>query len=319
MRYRAKICTAIMVISILAIGAVSWRQQILQPSPSRNVPSSAGVGGRDIDVTNGLHPDRVQSGGWAQRRAVRRELHDLDAVVATYKEANDCLAYHSARQEVSSILGEKQWDDLSRETLETLENMDASSARNMHVLRELEGLCRGSDQKQLAEVFSSAVFEAALQGSPDAEACFVLSGVSPLEVSESVASVHTEVNRYLQYAPIFTRNALERGDPRVAARELSRFVASASVHPSWLDNLPGADPRLTWRGARLASLRALPEQRERMEHDLVELGKRGVLSPSEVTQADAWARDVFERQFAGQASINVDSPIQCHSSPDVAP
>ncbi len=319
MQYKKNIYVVLVAIAVAAIGAALWWKLDEKSDVSPQVAVNGvggGAAGMDGDGTSGSEADPSE---WARRWAQTRDRKDLDSVVRSFKEANDCLAYHVSLREVDSILHDKEWDDLSRETQATLENMDASSARNVSVVRRLEKFCKGSDQRQLAEAFSSAIFNAALQGSPDAEACFVLVGPSPWQVPESGPSGKLEMDRYLKYAPAFSQRALERGDPRVAVTALYRYVASTPVHPSAIDDLPKSDPSLTWRVARLASLRALPEQRERIEFYLSEFGKKEVVSPSEITKADAWAAETYQREFSGQPSIDVDSPVQCYSSPDLAP
>lgn len=318
MLYAKQISAGLVVVAIVAIGVLQWRQQDTNPTAPPQTSSNGSSVATDDQDAGSKSATKVESSEWARRREATRGTQDLDSIVGAYKGANDCLVYHSVLHEVDSMLNGKQWNDLSGETLVALENMDVTSARNLSIVRKLEAFCSGSDQRALAEVFSNAVFDAALRGKSDAEVCFVLSSISRLKSAESASSLESQVDRYLKYAPAFSQKALERGDPRVAVKALSRYVASPSVHPSWLDNLSTADPNLTWRVARLASLRSLPEQRARMEYDLSELGKRGVLSPSEITRADAWAVETFEREFSGQAPINVDSPVQCYSSPELA-
>src|SRR5690606_12557552 len=133
------------------------------------------------------------------------------------------------------------------------------------LVQRLDGFCKGSDKNQLAQVFSDAVFDAALKGSPDAQTCFLLMGPSPWQFSGAISAEKSELGRHSRYTPDFTQKALERADPRVAMRALSSFVNLPHGHASWTDGLPKPDPALTWRAARLASLRALPEQRARIE------------------------------------------------------
>lgn len=319
MQYKKNIYAVLIAVVVAAVGFALWWKQNdnaeLSPQVEVNAEDTVSAGIAGVATTGSA----AGTSEWGRRWAEARDRKDLDSVVRSFKEANDCLAYHVSLREVDSILHDKEWEDLSRETQATLEDMDASSARNISVVRRLEGFCKGSDQSQLADAFSNTVFNAALQGSPDAEACFVLLGPSPWQVSGLAPSGALELDRYLKHAPAFTQRALERGDPQVAVAALYRYVASTPVHPSPTDDLPKADPSLTWRMARLASLRALPEQRVRIEHYLSELSTKGILSSSEINKANAWAEERYQREFAGKPAINVDSPVQCYSSPDLAP
>ena len=246
--------------------------------------------------------------------------NDVESLTRSFKEANDCLLYHAARHELNAILNDERLDDLSKETLATLENVDATSSRYLWIARKTEPFCIGSNQDALAQVYIDALFKAAVLGNPDAESCFVISSVSPSRaISASAAWMDMLLDRYLKYAPIFTQNALERGDPYVARRALYRYIESPGVHPSRMDALKKADPYLTWQAARLASLRALPEQRRQLEEDLALFKRQNLLKLSDIERADKWARETYEREYAGQPLINLDSHAPCYSSPDLAP
>lgn len=45
----------------------------------------------------------------------------------TFKEAKQCLLYHTALNEIISDLNDNRLDDLSNETLESLKHIDATS------------------------------------------------------------------------------------------------------------------------------------------------------------------------------------------------
>ncbi|WP_141058018.1 hypothetical protein [Stenotrophomonas rhizophila] len=319
MHYVKQISSVVVVAAVVAVCAWQWRHHdeaaTAQPAALARTADAVAEGHASAAADSA----GKDASKWARRREATRASRDLGTVVRAYKEANDCLLYHSARHEVDALLEGKQWNSLSSETLATLEAMDASASTVLSTVKTLDAFCSGSDPQALAEASSAAVFDAAVRGNPDAEVCFVMSGISASDGSESASFVKSLVDRYVAYAPVFSQKALERGDPRVAVRALARYAASPAVHPSWRDGVPKADPVLTWRGARLASLRSLPEQRERIEYNLAELRKLGVLSPTQIAQADAWAAATFTREFSGQAPINVDAAEQCYSSPGLAP
>lgn len=322
MRHTKKMLVLLTLIGIAAIGALQWRKHqtdIAQSPP----PMETGATQRQVAPPKAQFAPRstaasTDTSEWARRYAIRSNVNDVESVTRTFKEANDCLLYHVARDELNAILNDERLDDLSNETLATLENVDATSSRYLSIARQTEALCIGSDRDALTQVYTDANLKAALQGNPDAESCFVTS-VTPLLGSTPVASSKSFEDRYLNYAPIFMQNALERGDPYVAARALYLYVASSGGHPSRLDDLQKADPYLTWQAARLASLRALPEQRARLETRLTLFEEQNLLQPGDIKRADAWARATYEREFAGQPSINLDSNPACYSSSDLAP
>lgn len=297
-----------MLALLIAIGipvVVFWGWSNYQAEPTRS-PANAGT------VVSQEQDPRA----WSRRVAARKNLNDANAITETFKESSDCLLYHVARQELKAILKDERLDDLSNETLTTLENLDATSSKYLSIVRETEALCVGSDRQALAELYADALLKSALLGNADAQSCFVLN--PPLETT-SGQSLESFEDSYLKYAPLFTHNALERGDPYVAARALYRYVASPGAHPSRLDDMQRADPYMTWRAARLASLRALPEQRVRLETRLALFQEQNLLRPDQIDRADAWAKATYEREFAGKPPINLDSHTPCYSSPDLAP
>ncbi len=310
----------VVLLLVIGVGVALWLRLESDSMPFTTAQTvegdGAGLGGKPVQTSNGV---LQQSSEWERRWLAARNSQDLDSVVLAFKQATDCLAYHDAVSKIQSMAKDNGLDDLSEETLSTLRNMDASSARHALLVQRLDGFCKGSDKNQLVQAFSSAVLDAALKGSPDAQTCFILMGPSAWQGSGSIPNADTIFRRHIQYTPEFTQKALERADPRVAVRSLYRYVASPQGHASWTDGLPKPDPALTWRAARLASLRAGPEQRADIEQELTVLGEMGVLSAEVIAEADDWAKRTFNAQFVGQAPINLDSPVPCYSSPDLAP
>lgn len=319
MRHTNKTLVLLTLIGIAAIGSWQWSRH--QTDPAQLPPQAGAVGPQEQlqeQFAPGITAASADTSERARRPATRKNPHEVESVTRTFKEASDCLLYHSARRELSAILNDDRLDDLSKETLATLKNLDATTGRYLSIARQTEASCIGSDRDALAQVYTDAILKAALLGNPDAESCFV---ISPSQLRNTSAAVsETLEERYLKYAPVFTQNALERGDPYIAELALYRYVAaSPSRHPTRVDAMPKADPLLTWRAARLASLRALPEQRVRLERRLDRLKEQNLLPPDEIQRADAWAKATYERNFTGQPPINLDSHTPCYSSPDLAP
>lgn len=321
MKYKKTIYTATLIIVVGGVCALLWWRK--DKGLASSEPPQVMANGNDL-AANGTAVDLVgskpaDSSEWARVRAETRGNKDLDSIVRAFKLATDCLAFHDAVDEVNSLLKDESLGDLSTETLATLQRMDASSSRNVSLVQRLDGLCKGSDKNQLVHAFSDAVFEAAMKGNAEAQTCFLLMGPSPWQGSRSIPAEESEVGRYTTYAPGFTQKALERADPRIGVKVLASYVESSQGHASLNDRSPQPDPALTWRAARLASLRALPEQRSIIAYRLAAFRDAGGLSSLAVKQADDWAKEVFDREYAGQSPIDVDSPVECYSSPDLAP
>jgi len=301
------------------IAAVAWWWVQYKSNPSRF------AAGADVErvlargeIVGEIPTGTAESMRPHQHRSPWGSGNDAEVATRGFKAANDCLLYHSARNELNSILGDERLVDLSSETPATLKDLDATTSRYLAIVRETERYCIGSNREELAQAYSDAIFEAALSGSPDAESCFVTSNVSPLEIPGAIEYRRLE-DRYIEYAPIFTENALERFDPYVAERVLYRYTASPGSHPSRLDHMPKPDPYLTWQMARLASLRALPEQRARIEKMLVQFEEQHSLEAGQIDRADAWAQAVYEREFSARPPVDLDRQVPCYSTPSLAP
>lgn len=319
MKYKKAIYTATLLVVIGGgCGWLLWHKDLASGEPPQVMANGNDIAANGTAVEM-VDPKPVDSSEWARTWAAARGNKDLGSIVRTFQQATDCLAFHDAVGEVNSMLKDESLGDLSKETLATLQRMDASSARNVSLIQRLDGLCKGSDKNQLVHAFSDAVFEAAMKGSTEAQTCFLLMGPSPWQGSRQIAAGEFEVRRYTTYAPGFTQKALERADPRIGVKALASYVESSQGHTSLSDGLPQPDPALTWRAARLASLRALPEQRSIIEYRLTVFRDAGGLSSLAVKQADDWAKEAFDREYAGQSPIDVDSPVECYSSPDLAP
>ena len=307
--------TVVFTLIVLAVLGV-WRW-----GPSADGPSKSGLSDEG-DTNLALGPENMaRSEADPNGRIDPYARGDSLGVIESariFKEASDCLLYHSALHELSAFRDDDRLDDLSSATLATLQGIDATSNRYLSIVRETERRCAGSDREALARVYEDAILRAALLGDPDAQSCFVIGPLSPVRINSDESLAYFE-KRYVKHAPEFTRRALERGDPRVAANALQRYVASPSLHHTLLDDTPKADPFLTWRMARLASLRALPEQRALLEERLNMFEALGLLQPDEISQADEWARASYEREFADQPQVDLSSQEPCYSSPDLAP
>ena len=269
--YSTKRVLALLAI-VAIVGVVFWRWG--RDESSRSHDSGVTTPLRQLATT-----DKSDSSEWARRVAARRGANDLESVTRTFKEANDCLLYHGVLHELDVVLNDERLGDLSEETAKTLSDLDATSSKQVEIARQTETLCMGSNQEAAARVYADALLNAALLGSPDAESCFVMAGHHPPteEGRRSTAVQRFFKERYMKYAPGFMRNALERGDPYAANLALYRYVASPSGHSSAQDSLPKTDPYLTWRAARLASLRSTPEQRARLEGYLAMFEKQHLL------------------------------------------
>lgn len=311
-----RILVSLGIITVAVI--IFWQLEHHRTQPSSSKVDSALPHESHVGTTTITNTDYS---AWAQRLAARSGANHLASVTSTFKEASDCLLYYFTLDSIEAELNDERLDDLSHRTLATLETLDATFSRRLEVVRQTEASCVGSDREHVARVYTDAMFNAALMGSVDAQICYLQNGYfdRTRKSMERTALVKLLEKRYVEYAPAFTKAALERNDPYAAKYALNRYVVSTLGPPELYELAPKADPYLTWRVARLASLRATPEERKDLELSLAMFEKLGLLEPSDIQRADAWATETYEREFIGQPAIDLNSSPQCYSSPELAP
>lgn len=250
---------------------------------------------------------------WARRLAARGDRRDLDAQVETFEESMQCRNYHSAFESFRNFQNDPRYQGLDELSPRDLEQVDDTLARLQTVMERAETLCEGSDNKAVERAYHDALVNAALLGDSAAQACYIVRGPQlPRPVSRD--EVNSSMNQYLENAPVLTQMALERADPSVAWHALYQFVASPPTHPSAYDAIPLPDAFLTWRAARLMSLRATPELRSELEERLEEMARRGFIGADDIDRADAWANARYEQAFAGQAPVDASNLNPCYPS-----
>ena len=307
----ARTLISAVVVACLAAGSWLWLRMQAEdhlPVDTQAVP----------DQAIAVNAPEADGGKWARRMSAWRAASDLPSVSKAFQESRRCVLYHAALSAIDSELNDERMDDLSRETLATLESMDSTTRWYLAILDQTKSLCAGSNERETANVYSDVLLKAALMGDEGAETCFVLTGEQIVSESERTAeSLAAREERYIEYAPALVQKALERADPYVAAQALYRYIASQPVHPSRLDDLPKANPYLTWQGARLASLIVTPQQRERLEGDLEAFRKQEHLQPDAITKADESAKAIYQRDYADKPVIDLDAQAPCYPGLDL--
>lgn len=225
----------------------------------------------------------------------------------------ECRNYHSAFVAFRAYQDDPRYRDLDELNPEQLGDLDDNFEIIRSVMGRARALCAGSDRGSVERAYHDAMLDAALLGDPAAQACFVAGGPQ-IQTWESSGYSISLRERYLENAPALTQAALERADPHVAWYALFRFVASPPTHPSAYDDMPLPDAFLTWRAARLASLRATPELQSTFERLLAEMAQQEFIGADDIERADAWARARYGQEFAGQPPVDFNNPGPCYPS-----
>lgn len=316
MRRSTQIVISIAVLAFISAIAWLWLQQ--RPKTLGTI-DSARASQQTSTAPEASHvPSDTRMSGWEQTVASARGKQDASTLEDLFERAHDCLLYARAKDRVDELLVDERWRDLSDITPERLQALDRSSAKAVRVVQELGDYCHGSDPAQLARASSDALFAAALQGSAVAESCYFSMGPSAWGVPRTPQEKQAELERYLRFAPDFRQRSLERRDTLLVTRSLFEYTGTP-MDASPLSALRKADPYLLWRSARLASLRALPEQRVSVEAQLERLGNMGLLSPQQIAVADRWATDIYQREYSREAPVDIDSDAKCFASHDLVP
>jgi hypothetical protein len=168
MQHMKKLLVLFTVVGIAAIVGWQWWRHEVSPAPLPPVtdvvvPQKTPQGQPAPHVIT-----TVDTSEWARRYAARKKAVDVESVTRTFKEASDCLLYHAARHELNNFVTDERLDDLSKETLAALKDLDATTSRTLWIARQTEALCIGSNPDALAQVYMDALLTAALMGNPDA-------------------------------------------------------------------------------------------------------------------------------------------------------
>lgn len=322
MRRNTQLAISIAVLAAVCVIAWLWLQQrpdtlVTAGLARASDQLSVGPDASNVAPSANNAPSAGKS-GWDETFASARGKQDARSLETLFKRANDCLLYARAKDRVDELLVDERWKNLSDISPERLQRLDTSSAKAIRVVQELGDYCRGSDPAQLAQASSDALFAAAMQGSAVAENCFFSMGPSAWGVPRTALEKQAEMERYLKYAPDFRQRSLERGDTLLVNRTLFEYTGTA-MDASPMATLRKADPTLAWRSARLASLRALPDQRTSIEAQLERFRTLGLLSPPQIAAADSWAKDAYQRDYSGKPAQDIDSDAQCFASHELVP
>jgi len=305
--------TYVAAITLLAAAIVGWVSA--EPEKPVTVPTMLAPNNGQA-ATMPLRRETTSASDANQSQ--RPKTAPTSALIEVFKHANDCLLYHEARDRLDALLGDEQWNDLSSLSQPRLKRLDESSAKDMSIVQRLSETCAGTDPIHLADQSVEATFSAALQGDAIAEACFAVQGPTPWGLATTGKDQSALFTRYVRYVPEFRRRALEADNPLIAKLTLFNYTATV-MHPSRLDTIPKEDPVLTWRAARLASLRTSDEERLALESQLEAFAGMGWISPAQITAADAWAKNRFDQKYSGGPPIDLGSFAYCYASSDLLP
>ena len=251
---------------------------------------------------------------WARRLAARGNRQDLDAVIETFQESMQCHHYHDALELLQASINDPRKKDLTTLSLRDLTEMDDTLTLEQAVIDRAGALCEGSDRAAVERAYHLAMLDAALRGDPDAQTCFLRDGSdtrnwSPQEYQQLIGP------RYAEYRRSFTEAGLERADPYIGYWELYRYLRATGPDPLPSNpSEPLPDIVRIWEVARLASLRAPPELRLKVELRLSYAAERALISPEDIAAADVWAQATWEKEFSDEPPFDFGRYGAC--SPD---
>ena len=272
-------------------------------------------------ITPPLSIPNTGSSEWARRLAARGNASDLRSTTETFKESGNCLQYFIALHEIATNQDNGHLNSTPQAATPTLAGTNPNLQKASHVLQQTEFFCSGSDEESVARAYMSSVLNAALLGDADAQSCFIITGAAVPSPKAMLSGKYTQYleSRYIEHAAAFTQSALERADPYVAENAIYKYIESPSLHPSARDTLPLANPYLTFRAARLASLRALPEQSASLQKILATIEKLDLLTHDEIASADEWAQATYERDYSDSKKLDLNRFTPCHSLKETTP
>lgn len=307
---------AFVSLSTLFIREVGFPHKANQPTPANETHQKPP---KSINPAHSL--PSTDSSEWSRRLAARGNASDLKSTIEIFKESGNCLQYFVALHEIAAAQGNDHLNSVPQAATPASGRIYPNLQRASSVLAQTKTFCSGSDEESVARVYMSSLLNAALLGDADAQSCFIITGAAIPSPKVMLSGRYTQYleSRYIEHSAVFTQSALERADPYVAENAIYKYIESPSLHPSARDNLPLPNPYLTFRAARLASLRALPEQSVSLQKSLTTFEKLDLLTDDEIASADEWAQATYARDYSNAPKLDLNRFTPCHSLKETTP
>jgi hypothetical protein len=270
--------------AIAAEGAPGRRDAAAKPKPNRTAnPARSSVS---------LPPPGAPLQNVYAELQARANAGDAAAATRLYRDLSLCHRFGSIdwanSQLADELLGERV-DGMASDQLDNYRaQLEAIESRKRNVER-LHTLCDGADAGMLASMVPN-LQKAAQLGEEHARACYLAAG--PNYDARSLMDHPERLQAYRRSVPALLEAGLAAGDWKVVDILRDAYQPGAE---GMLAGVLGADPYQYYRYLKLYRLGAESYRIGNLDQQLAAAAAR--LDPARRSQADAWAENVFHRDF----------------------
>lgn len=288
----------------MAIGSAA--PEVAQGSV-RETPKSGGSDSHPRQVetlvpTAAIHPLKPATA------EVSDKLADDDEAVQAYRRAIACSKYLKFKA-ASLALDLDTQPEVSEQRLGRLDY--ALKFLTAHA-DECDGVTREHNQRRLFDTSLAA----ALSGDLQAQTCFVDGAFFGLHggkrdghaVPHQRYGPQAMVDRYFKFAPEFMHNAVDANHLRMVTLA-AWMLLSREDEPPWKQQLPQPDPYRIYRALLLIDYRLVPGKSVQGLAD--EIADKYALTKKMTTQADVWARNMFQQSYGNRAITTLEFVSFC--------
>lgn len=240
----------------------------------------------------------------------RADAGDAEAASRLYRDTHTCAGVRYAKAvtaQFAPIALDRKFDGDTPEALQHADRMLERIQKQLDFVRDNSALCEGLSDEDLNTEFPRAFLAAQLGDSLAADCYLGTTWDDLLGLLD-----HPEwITQFKQNAPTLIDVSIARGDWDVVTQLVE---ATAPGHVGFrylLPQLTGNDPVQHYRYLKLLSLGASTD--DEVQHKRL-ADAADAISSEAVRDADAWAQDVYQRNFSGVPPYSGNMYRACHQA-----
>jgi len=228
----------------------------------------------------------------------RAAAGDGDAASRLYQDVRRCAARRNYQNSLTMLLPSLHAKGMNANQLKNQEHLAQDLQRKLDFVKETQSECEGVSNDQLDSVVPTAL-QAAQLGDQQALTCYL----------DSSYVAMPDLISHPDWLGDFKQNALQLADAAIqqgnwkAVEVLQRAYLGIFATP--LSQTTGADPVTRYRYLLLERLGAHGDFASRLTRNIDDAAAD--LTPSQLSDADAWAHDTFAQYFQDSGPSNIAS------------
>lgn len=227
----------------------------------------------------------------------RANAGDRGAATRLYRNLDYCRRLRDTNRDYARTSDEMLGEDPTRMSAEELENYQAqldAIENNRHVLGKRQEACAGVSDAMYGSLVSN-IKRAAELGDADARACYLSQGPA-VDLRSSIGRPEV-FQEYREAVRSMVDAGLAAGDWKTVNVLIDAYQPGSS---GVLGGVLGSDAYSYYRYLKLFRLGPGAAAAEKLDSQLASTATE--LSPTQIADADAWARDAFQGNFQNEAA-----------------